>query len=337
MSSRGESAAAIRLLVIGCGNIAGGFDAGRDAAMPPLTHAGAFSRDPRCEIAACVEPDVERRAAFMRRWGVRHGHAEVAQALADGPFDIVSICSPTALHPEHLQAVLAGRPRIVFCEKPLAPTLAQARAMVRACRRAGVTLAVNHSRRWAPDVRRLAEQLRTGVWGAVRSVCGTYNKGVLNNGSHLVDLLHLLLGPMRLAHAGPAIHDHWPDDPSVPAMLVSEQGVPAQLVVADARDYAVFELQIITERGLIAIEDGGLQWRVRRVIDSPHFNGYRVLDEGERRPGEYLQAAARAADDLLACLADGHVPASTGESALMAQALCDQIRRRPAPRRHPNH
>jgi predicted dehydrogenase len=333
MPSSSALAAPYRLLVIGCGNIAGGFDAGRDPALPPLTHAGAFSRDPRCTIAACVDPDEGRREAFMRRWGVRHGYGKVAQALAEGAYDIVSICSPTALHPEHVRATLRSRPRMVFCEKPLAPTLAQARAIVRECKRAGVVLAVNHSRRWAPDVRRLADELRAGHWGAVRSVSGTYNKGVLNNGSHLVDLVQLLLGPMRLIHAGTAIHDHWPDDPSVPAMLESEQGVPAQLVVADARDYAVFELQIITERGVITIEDGGLQWRVRRVIDSPHFRGYRVLDDGERRPGEYLQSAARAADDLLRCLSLGGEPASTGDSALMAQTLCDQMRRRAAPPR----
>jgi predicted dehydrogenase len=333
MTPSSSSAASYRLLVIGCGNIAGGFDASRDPALPPLTHAGAFSRDPRCTLAACVDPDDERREAFMRRWAVRRGYAKVSQALAEGPYDIVSICSPTALHPEHVRATLSCRPRLVFCEKPLAPTLAQARAMVRACKRAGVMLAVNHSRRWAPDVRRLADELRAGHWGAVRSVSGLYNKGVLNNGSHLVDLLQLLLGPMRLTHTGTAINDHGPDDPSVPAMLESEHGVPAQLVVADSRDYAVFELQIITERGVIAIEDGGLQWRVRRVINSPHFRGYRVLDDGERRPGEYLYSAAGAADDLLRCLSDGGEPASTGDTALMAQTLCDQMRRRAARRR----
>ena len=115
------------------------------------------------------------------------------------------------------------------------------------------------------------------------------------------------------------------------------QGVGARVVVARACENGGCEVECMTCGWRVASGGGGLEWGVRRVIDGPHVNGYRVLDEGERRPGEYLQAAARAADDLLACLADGHVPASTGESALMAQALCDQMRRRAAPQRHSMH
>ena len=52
-------------------------------------------------------------------------------------------------------------------------------------------------------MQRLAAELKPPAPGArVRSAVGTYNKGVLNNGSHMVDLLHLLLGaddgPLRV-------------------------------------------------------------------------------------------------------------------------------------------
>jgi predicted dehydrogenase len=151
---------------------------------------------------------------------------------------------------------------------------------------------------------------------------------VLNNGSHLVDLLHLLLGPMTLLHAGAALADHWPDDPTVPALLQTATGVPVHLNTAHAADCAIFELQIITATAVIVMEDGGLQWRVRRVIDSPHFRGYRVLDGGERRAGEYLQATARAVANLHEHLSQGQPLASTGDTALAAQRLCDEIRRK---------
>lgn len=318
-----------RVLIIGCGNIAGGFDTHRPWAEPALTHAGAYARHGGFRVSACVEPDAARRHAFMQRWSVPDGYASLDELLASclpGSFDVVSVCSPTGAHAQQVRAALHLAPRVVFCEKPLAPSLAEAQSIVQACADADVPLAVNHSRRWAPDVQRLAEELRAGTWGAVRQATGTYNKGVLNNGSHLVDLLHLLLGPLRLLHAGTARTDHTPADPSVPALLESEDGVPVHLCTAHAGDFALFELQLVTERAVITMEDGGLRWRVRRVTDSPVFSGYRSLDAGTVVPGQYLESMQRAVANLHAHLEHGAALACTGGVALAAQRLCDRIR-----------
>ncbi len=335
-----ESAAncLLNVLVVGCGNIAGGFDADRAASLPPLTHAGAFSSHGAFQITACVEPDTSRRQAFMQRWGVAQGFDDlsaVAAARLRGHFDVISLCSPTLAHAQHIETALALQPRLIFCEKPVTPTVVQTAALVARCARAGVPLAVNHSRRWAPDVRRLAAELRSGVWGVVRSAVGTYNKGVLNNGSHLVDLLHQLLGPMALLQAGVAVADFWPDDPTVPAMLQTESGVPVHLTTAHAGDAAVFELQLVCEKGVITMQDGGLSWLVRRVINSPHFAGYRVLDAGAQVDGEYQRATALAVDNLHQHLEGGAPLASTGHTALAAQRLCEQIRRKSNAPREP--
>ena len=323
--------APLKVLVVGCGNIAGGFDAERGASLPPLTHAGAFSQHGGFEVTACVEPNAQRRAAFMQRWGVVQGFddlAAVAAAQRGGSFDVISLCSPTAAHATHIEAALALRPRLIFCEKPVTPTVVQTAALVTRCVRARVPLAVNHTRRWAPDVQRLAAELRNGTWGALRSAVGTYNKGVLNNGSHMVDLLHQLLGPLTLLQSGVAVADFWPDDPTVPALLQTEAGVPVHLATAHAGDAALFELQLVCEKAVITMEDGGLRWRVRRVVNSPHFVGYRALDAGQVVEGEYLQATAAAVHNLHQHLHHGAALASTGHTALAAQRLCDQIRRK---------
>jgi predicted dehydrogenase len=321
----------LQVLMVGCGNIAGGFDAERPGDALPLTHAGAYRRHGGFHMAACVEPDARRRAAFMQRWGVAHGAAQIAglpaALLAEGSFDVVSLCSPTACHAADLDAVLALRPRLVFCEKPIAPTLAQSQAMVAKCRAQGVAMAVNHTRAWAPDVAQLAAELAAGTWGPVRSVVGTYNKGVLNNGSHLLDLLHRLLGPLQVCSVGSAVADFWPDDPTIPAVLRTSSGVPVHLATAHAADYAVFEMQIVTARGTLTMEDGGQRWRVRRVVPSPQFAGYRVLNAGECRPGRYAEATLAAVANLHDNLQHGAALHSDGRSALAAHLLCDQIRR----------
>ncbi|MBI5716565.1 MAG: Gfo/Idh/MocA family oxidoreductase [Burkholderiales bacterium] len=321
----------LRVLVVGCGNIAGGFDAERPASAPPLTHAGAYWRHGGFRLVACVEPDAARREAFMQRWLVEKGYATIDAAAAAGPYDVVSLCSPTALHAAHIAAILSLHPRSLFCEKPVTRSAAETAAAVEVCAAAGVKMAVNHNRRWAPDIVRLQRELRAGAagqggpWGAVRSAIGIYNKGILNNGSHLVDLVQMLLGPLELIAAGAPVFDHWPDDPTVPALLQTRAGVPVTLNAAHAADYAIFELQLLTERGMIAMEDGGAGWRVRRIVGSPHFKGYAVLDGGQRTSGEYHASTLAAVGNLHDALTREMPLASTGETALAAQRLCELI------------
>jgi len=320
----------LRVLVVGCGNIAGGFDAERPTSAPPLTHAGAYVRHGGFRLVACVEPDAARREAFMQRWLVEKGYATIDAAAAAGPFDVVSLCSPTALHAAHIAAILSLHPRLLFCEKPVTGSAAETAAAVEVCASAGVKMAVNHNRRWAPDIVRLRRELQAGAagpWGAVRAAVGIYNKGILNNGSHLVDLLQMLLGPLELVAAGAPVFDHWENDPTVPALLQTREGVSVTLNAAHAADYAVFELQLFTERGMVAMEDGGAGWRVRRVIGSPHFKGYAVLDSGQRSNGDYHASTLAAVGNVHEALTRNAPLASTGETALAAQRLCERIRR----------
>lgn len=317
----------LRVLIVGCGNIAGGFDVSGSEGDLPLTHVGAYARHPEFEVTACIEPDADRREAYMAQWKILSGYASFEDMTKQPQtFDIVSICSPTVAHDHDLQRALTLKPRAIFCEKPVTPSAAMTARWVQACASAGVLLAVNHTRRWAPDVVRLQEELRSGAWGAVRSVVGHYNKGLLNNGGHMVDLLLYLLGPLSVAWAGPAVFDFWQDDPSVAAVLVSEQGIPIHLSTADARDYALFELEILTSNGVITMENGGLNWRQRKIVDDPHFKGYKRLGPHHASAGKYRNAMLNAITNLHAAILHGTPLASTGHTALQAQLLCEQVR-----------
>lgn len=315
------------VLIVGCGNIAGGFDAaGSDTA---LTHAGAYRRHGGFRLAGCVDPDADRRSAFQKRWGVGHAYASLLEALESHTrYDVISICSPTQQHAADLRMVLSKPPRLVFCEKPLAADINEATGLVAACRDTGILLAVNYTRRWDPEVSAFKSALERGVWGPVRSAVSYYNKGVLNNGSHMADLLQYLLGPLELQAVGAAQCDHSAEDPTVPALLATSNGTPVHLATAAAGDYALFELQIVTAKGVVAIEQGGFSWRERPVRLSPRFAGYHDIGDATQRPGGYSKAMLGAVTNIHGALTQGAKLASTGETALAAQTLCDQIRQR---------
>jgi predicted dehydrogenase len=317
------------VLIVGCGNIAGGFDMARAPNLPPLSHAGAYTQHGGFRLRACVDPDEDRRQAFTRHWGVDRHAADLATLGAEpGAFDVISICSPTSLHHEHLAQALALRSRVIFCEKPLTSDMATAARLVRDCGQRSVTLVVNYSRRWDPALVELVAQLQEGHWGAVRSVVGHYNKGILNNGGHMVDLLLRLVGPLELVTTACAEFDFWESDPTVAALLTAQDGkVPVYLNPAHARDFAYFELELVCELGVVRMQSGGMGWQLRDAVLSPQFAGYRSLDAARQVEGRYLETMMRAMSDIYAHLQSGAPVGSSGVDALRVQELCMQIQR----------
>lgn len=84
--------------------------------------------------------------------------------VRDSRIDGIVIATPHSLHPEQVEhAAAAGKQ--VFCEKPLALTTADAQRAIAACSKHGVTLAVGHNRRFAPNVMGLIETVRSGELG----------------------------------------------------------------------------------------------------------------------------------------------------------------------------
>ena len=242
-------------------------------------------------------------------------------------FDVISICSPTISHAQDLQASIGLQPKVIFCEKPVTASAEQTARLVAACKDSSIDLAVNYTRRWDPAVTDLKDGIEEGRWGMLRSVVGYYNKGLVNNGSHMLDLLHLLLGPLRVLHVGKGVEDFFADDPTLPVWLEAAHSVPVHIACAHAADFAFFELQLVFARAVVTMEEGGLFWRERGAAYSAEFAGYRVPGEGVRRPGGYAQAMQRAIDNIFGAVRRRDPLASTGESALAAQRLCEEIRR----------
>jgi len=317
-----------KVLIIGCGNMAGGYDLHQPEDALPLGHAKAYLQHGGFEVTTCMDPNNAQRQAFQNHWQIPQGFVSWRDLPYEvGAFDVISICSPTGVHAGDIQAALRLKPGLIFCEKPVTTHMAQTQQAVKHCAESQVLLAVNHSRRWSPEVLQLKQQLDEGCWGAVRSVSAVYNKGMLNNGSHMLDVLLNLFGDLQITHVGQAAFDHSEADPSVDACLKTVDGVPIQLNLAHAQDYALFEMQIVTEKGVIVMEDGGARWRFRTAVPSAQLPGYNFLNHGEWLVPDGSPMLRNAVANLHDALSYGATLACTGIHALQAQTLCEQIQK----------
>jgi hypothetical protein len=141
----------------------------------------------------------------------------------------------------------------------------------------------------------------------------------------MLDLLLNLFGTLQITYVGQAVSDHAEADPSVDACLKTVDGVPIQLNLAHAQDYALFEMQIVTEKGVIAMEDGGARWRFRTAAPSAQLPGYNFLNHGEWLVPDGSPMLRNAVANLHDALSYGATLACTGLHALQAQSLCEQI------------
>jgi 1,5-anhydro-D-fructose reductase (1,5-anhydro-D-mannitol-forming) len=126
----------------------------------------AISAQPGAKVMGVASSSPERGAPFARENRLERAYASVDELVADPGVSCVYISTTNEHH--HGHAIAAARAgKHVLCEKPLALTLADAREMVDACRRAGVVLATNHHLRNAGLHRRLRELVADGAIGDV--------------------------------------------------------------------------------------------------------------------------------------------------------------------------
>lgn len=308
------------VVIIGCGAIAGGYDQADPGSPDVLTHAKAYTRHPGFRLAACVEPDRIKRQDFQRRWNIPLGFDSLQEVTI--PFDVASVCVPTVLHTAVLGELLSRQPRLVFAEKPITDDLAQARSLVQAYDRAKISLCVNHLRRWAVGIAALRAEIAAGVWGDLQSGVGLYTKGLLNNGSHLIDLAGFLLGPLQPVARLRDVDEDRVFDPASQVIVATEQGVHLHLNGADGRNFTVFELDLLFSGGRIALTESSFCVVRRTVEPSAQFPGYQMLGPAQSQPTGLGQAMPGAVENIFAHLTEGQALASTGATALAAHDLC---------------
>ena len=208
-----------------------------------VSYLQVLSRLPGVEVLASDPGHSGRPAgesggpALAAELGVRYvdGYDELLAWRPDG----VVVCAETSVHPELVgRAAAAGAH--VLCEKPLATSLVDARAMIDSCAAFGVFLMVAYPVRFSPAFSSLREMVSAGALGQVLAVTGT------NNGRLPVDS-RAWFGDSELSGGG-AVMDHIVHLADLLDCLSG--GVPATSV------YAVTNR--VVHAGRVAVETGGL-------------------------------------------------------------------------------
>lgn len=124
-------------------------------------------RHPDVVVVAGADPDATARDRFTSTGAAAFGTVDELVRCPD--VEAVYVASPTEMHPEHVRQALAGGKHVVV-EKPMAPSLAAAEAMVRQAREADRVFLVGHSQSFEAPVRAMRAIVESGVLGALTGI-----------------------------------------------------------------------------------------------------------------------------------------------------------------------
>ncbi|HET9985621.1 MAG TPA: Gfo/Idh/MocA family oxidoreductase [Longimicrobiales bacterium] len=126
-------------------------------------HARVFHEIEGARLVAVADPSLEKATAAAEPAGAL-AFEDLGRLLEAVECDVVAIATPDHLHATPVLAALAAG-KHVLVEKPLATTLAEARAMVDEAARRGLVLQVNYSQRGVPEYAWMKEQIDAGAIG----------------------------------------------------------------------------------------------------------------------------------------------------------------------------
>ena len=261
--------ARIKTGIVGCGKVA-------------HLHAQALLGLEKADFVGVQSRSPERAKNFGGTYGVR-AYGSVEDLVRSGGAQLVLVCTP---HPQHadpaLEALEAGAH--VMVEKPLASSVEDCDRMIRCARAHKRSLGMISQRRLYPPVRRMQKALADGKIGepalAVATLLGWRGKeyyasdgwrgswsgeggGVLlNQGSHLVDILLWIMGPVSevSGYAANVNHPYIEVEDTVVASVSFVSGSVGSLVLSNSQKPGLYGKIAVFGRngGSIGVQtDGG--------------------------------------------------------------------------------
>ena len=235
---------------LGVGLIGTGF-MGRAHALAFHNARTTFELPVNLKLVALADAEAARAEQCARSWGFDRSHATWEALINDPAVQLVAITTPNHLHfPMAMAALEAGK--AVYCEKPLAVSLEQAREMQRAAKAAGVVTRVGYNYQHNPMIGLARQMIESGDLGQIVSFQGEFSEDFMGDpqqpwswrceqahaggaladlGSHLLAMARYLLGDVEAVCA---------DSQTVHAQRPATHGSQEQRPIAiDDQTYAL--------------------------------------------------------------------------------------------------
>ncbi len=205
----------LRGALIGCGQVS-------------HHHLQAWEQIDGIEIVAFYNRTISRAEERAKQYGIPldHVYDDLTDLLENENIDFVDIATAPQIHRQQVE-VAASYGKHILCQKPFAPSVEDALAMIKSCEKANILLSINENWRWRVWYRNLKKLLDEGYIGVPRYISISKHRSAslpgldgspppLSNepsllefekliiydwGTHMIDLVRFLIGEIDNVYA----------------------------------------------------------------------------------------------------------------------------------------
>lgn len=276
-------------LIIGAGQIAGGFDTLTDNYI--LTHAHAYMKNENINLLGFYDVNFEKSKQMAKKWNTNA--FETLDNIKN--VDIVSVCVPDEYHVKTTLEISKLNPKIIFLEKPICRDIQD----INVLKHIDIPILVNYSRRFSNDFQKLSKRIKKNEFGEYQSGNAFYGKGFIHNGSHMIDLLNLLIGKIDEVQFFDFVEDFYKDDVTKSAIIKFAKGKTLTLNGCNCQNYTIFEFDLIFEKARIKMLNSGFDIEIYEIVENSKFNGYKTLNLKEQIKTDLNFAMKNAIDNII--------------------------------------
>jgi len=280
--------------IIGCGRIAFEFESD-PLRKKPASHIGAVTSLPELyTLHSICDHQKTRLEKISGNHRICRTYTSHKQLFSDFVPDIAVISASTPSHVPVARDAIAAGVRGIVLEKPVSPSLLEARRLLSLQETTRTPVLIFHERRYDPLFNWAFRQIKTETYGPVRSVSArlcsaSFPRGDMKNpylhfgggalfhdGTHMLDILSYLLSPFqdvsaRMQHLDPSAAV----ETCIRSLMTTTGGIPVYLDIDGTCDYFHFELDVFLQSARFRIGNGIRELSVN--LPAKQYSGFTSL------------------------------------------------------------
>lgn len=259
-----------RVAVVGLGRMGSTIDDEMAAGTPPYSVTAAAAASDRLEVVAGADIDPAKRAAYTERWGIKALYDDYLEMIRQEAPDLVAICTKGELHAEMSVAVAEADVPMIFCEKAIACSLAEADAVLEAVGSRNIPYNTGVLRRFNQGFHQARQYIADGAIGEVKCAVHFAATNLLHGHIHSLDTLSFLLGDPKIADVWGELQprdlsladNRLDKDPNGIYHMNAENGIQLYSVAAGG-----WEFEVLGTRGSVRVLNNGSDLLLRQAQD----------------------------------------------------------------------
>lgn len=301
------------VIILGSGNIGAFYD--KPDSEHILSYGHAVNVHSGFYIKGFYDIDYNRALSASQIWGGK-AYKDI-QTVSGEEVDIVVIAVPDDYHYEYFQLVQKMNVRAIILEKPVVNNPKHYLSLMQS--QYDKPVFVNYSRRYVPEyiqVKKIISEL-----GQFKGGIGYYGKGLLHNGSHMLDLLSYWIGNiLRLESKSTGTNTN-DKDLTKDAMAYFVDGESFYIKAIDEKNFTIFEMDLMFEKGRISLKNAGFDIIISSVVQNSMIESQKMLKEMEHIETSLGKSMYHLMENVYCFLERGEPVACSLESGLAVVKL----------------